>query len=153
RPLIQRPRGIARSATSRARVGPRGRRGFHRSWLVSRRVRSLDPAAMSRLFLAFLCFFRVLFGRKLPPAAAAFLPEGATAGALPEPATTKIERAEGKPVVSSNAGGRDAAKDARADVEKPKASAAQHHRDGALALLALLQREGRFVDFLREPLD
>jgi len=30
---------------------------------------------------------------------------------------------------------------------------AAHHRDGALALLALLQREGRLVDFLRESVD
>lgn len=27
------------------------------------------------------------------------------------------------------------------------------HREGALALLGLLQREGRFVDFVRQPLD
>ncbi len=33
------------------------------------------------------------------------------------------------------------------------ASVAAHHRDGALALLALFQREGRLIDFLREPLD
>jgi hypothetical protein len=33
-----------------------------------------------------------------------------------------------------------------------KKDLAQHHRDGALALLALLQREGRLVDFLREEL-
>jgi hypothetical protein len=37
--------------------------------------------------------------------------------------------------------------------DRPRASIAQQHRDGALALLALLQREGRFVDFLQEPLD
>ena len=37
--------------------------------------------------------------------------------------------------------------------DKPRIATAQHHRDGALALLALLQREGRLVDFLREPLD
>jgi hypothetical protein len=35
--------------------------------------------------------------------------------------------------------------------KKVDLSAAQ--RDGALALLALLQRDGRLVDFLREPLD
>ena len=40
-------------------------------------------------------------------------------------------------------------------VEKPapKAALGQHHRDGALALLALLQREGRFVDFVRDSVD
>ena len=39
---------------------------------------------------------------------------------------------------------------AAADKKKPEGTA---QRDGALALLALLQREGRLVDFLREPLD
>lgn len=48
-------------------------------------------------------------------------------------------------------GGSAADKTPRAEDRKP--SAAAHHRDGALALLALLQREGRLVDFLREPLD
>ena len=37
--------------------------------------------------------------------------------------------------------------------DRPRVATAQHHKDGALALLALLQREGRLVDFLREPLD
>jgi hypothetical protein len=44
-------------------------------------------------------------------------------------------------------------KELKAEPERPKLSTAQHHRDGALAFLALLQREGRLVDFLREPLD
>ena len=110
---------------------------------------------MSRLLLAFLCFFRVLFGKKLPPGAIAFLPEGAAprdAAAKPEPT-----REAAKPAAKDSA--KDAAKDAGAaaakDVrdDRPRVSAGQHHRDGALALLALLQREGRLVDFLREPLD
>jgi hypothetical protein len=121
---------------------------------------------MSRLFLAFLCFFRVLFGRKLPPAAIAFLPEGATPASLPAPAAKSGEKPAARPEVARSAGdGRDrsketsketakeAAKEVRVEVDKPRASTAQHHRDGALALLALLQREGRLVDFLREPLD
>ena len=36
---------------------------------------------------------------------------------------------------------------------KPEKKLAQHHKDGALALLALLQREGRFVDFVRDSVD
>src|SRR6187551_2444254 len=72
-------------------------------------------------WLAFLCFFRLLFGRRLPAEAAKYLPEGA------EPP--------------------------KALPEKPKVPTAQHHRDGALALLALLQREGRFVDFVRDSVD
>jgi hypothetical protein len=39
-------------------------------------------------------------------------------------------------------------------VEKPaKQNAAQNHRDGALAFLALLQREAQLVDFVREAID
>ena len=90
---------------------------------------------MSRLFLAWICFFRILFGKKLPTDAVAFLPE-AQPKALPPP-TPAAPAAPAAPL-------RD---------DKPKVSASQHQRDGALALLALLQREGRLVDFLREPLD
>ncbi|CAN5912949.1 hypothetical protein BH11MYX3_BH11MYX3_29180 [soil metagenome] len=88
--------------------------------------------------LAFLYFFRMLFGRKLPADAVQFLPEGAVPKQLP--ATTAQPREIEKP------------KAPKAD-DKPRVAIAQHHKDGALALLALLQREGRLVDFLREPLD
>ena len=103
---------------------------------------------MSRLLLAFLCFFRILFGKKLPPAATRFLPETTTPESYPAP------REAARPVARDAAGARDAAvKEVKPEPERPRASTAQHHRDGALALLALLQREGRLVDFLREPLD
>lgn len=125
---------------------------------------------MSRLSLAFACFFRVLFGKKLPPAAMAYLPEGSTAAALPSPAPQPVDRAEvarpasdGKDRAGKGAEAREVkaearevkaeAREVKAEAEKARVSAAQHHRDGALALLALLQREGRLVDFLREPLD
>ena len=87
---------------------------------------------MSRFVLAFACFFRVLFGKKLPPEAVKYLPEDALLKALPE---AKPAKPEAKPA------------------DKPKPAAAQQHRDGALALLARMQREGRLVDFLRESLD
>jgi hypothetical protein len=86
-------------------------------------------------WLAFLCFFRLLFGRKLPAEAAQFLPEEVQPKQLPE-------RVPDRPVEKP--------------VEKPverKVPTAQHHREGALALLALLQREGRFVDFIRDSVD
>jgi len=105
---------------------------------------------MSRLVLAFLCFFRVLFGKTLPPGALALLPEPATP-APRLPATTAPA-----PVPVVDAAPAAPARDARPEPprdDRPRASAAQHHRDGALALLALLQREGRLVDFLQEPLD
>jgi len=105
---------------------------------------------MSRLFLAFLCFFRVLFGKKLPPGALAFLPETPTPPPR-LPASTAPAPAPVKPAAPAAPAG-DARPEPPRD-DRPRASAAQHHRDGALALLALLQREGRLVDFLQEPLD
>ena len=87
--------------------------------------------------LAFIYFFRMLFGRKLPADAVQFLPEGAVPKQLPEKVAKAPEKAPEKPV----------------EKPQPKIPVAQHHRDGALALLALLQREGRLVDFLRESID
>lgn len=79
-------------------------------------------------WLAILCFFRVLFGRPLPEAV---LPKQA---ALPAPEAKPEVKPEAKP-------------------KESRVSAAQQHRDGAFALLALLQREGRLVDFLRDSVD
>jgi hypothetical protein len=89
-----------------------------------------------RFVLAFSCFFRLLFGGKLPPAAAAYLPEEVVPKALPQKAGEVVVKEVIKEVI-----------------REPKVPVAQHHKDGALAFLALLQREGRLVDFLREPLD
>ena len=85
---------------------------------------------MSRFALAFSCFFRLLFGKQLSPDAARYLPAPPPPKELPPPVVV-----------------------APPPVERPRVATAQHHRDGALAMLALLQREGRLVDFLREPLD
>ncbi len=93
--------------------------------------------------LAFLYFFRMLFGRKLPADAVQFLPEGAIPKALPETTSTEKPRERERDIEKPKP---------KAD-DKPRVAIAQHHKDGALALLALLQREGRLVDFLREPLD
>lgn len=96
-------------------------------------------------WLAFLCFFKILFGRKLPPEAARFLPEGAVPPkALPAPEAKKVEAA---PTTEPGK----AEKPER--IERKAPPLAQHHRDGALALLALLQREGRFVDFVRDSVE
>ena len=96
---------------------------------------------MSRFVLAWVCFFRILFGKKLPTDAVRFLPEGATPPKqLPEPAKA-VAKTVDRTVVAEPA------------PRVEKISTTQHHRDGALALLALFQREGRLVDFLREPLD
>src|SRR4051812_21360113 len=99
---------------------------------------------MSRLLLAFACFFRVLFGQKLPSGAIAFLPE-TTSASPPEPAAPKP--------AAPKAPAKEVRAEPKPEPAPPRVSTAQHHRDGALALLALLQRKGRLVDFLREPLD
>jgi hypothetical protein len=95
---------------------------------------------MSRIGLAFSCFFRILFGKKLPAAAAAFLPEDALL--LPAPPVVTAP-----PVVVAPA------PVAVAPAPAKKVDVAVFHREGALALLGLLQREGRLVDFVREPID
>lgn len=101
---------------------------------------------MSRFSLAFRCFFKLLFGGSLPADAVKYLPEGAKpAAALPE-AKPKAEvkaKAEAKP------------EEPKEPRPAPRATGdlQANHRDGALALLALLQREGRLVDFLREGLE
>lgn len=97
---------------------------------------------MTRFVLAFSCWFRILFGKKLRPDVLAFLPDEIKA--LPPPAAEEPAKPE-KP--------RKPEKQPEKAPEKPRVSPAQAHRDGALAFLALLQREGRLVDFLREPLD
>jgi hypothetical protein len=100
-------------------------------------------------WLAVLCFFKILFGRKLPPEAVRFLPEGVEPPkALPsgEPAKPEPKKAEAKKAEPA------AEKPERKEPER-KTPVAQYHRDGALSLLALLQREGRFVDFVRDSVD
>lgn len=110
-----------------------------------------------RFLLAFACFFRLLFTGKLPARAAAYLPDDAraqlTAPEAEVPLTTK-------PIADvAPAGAKAEAKPEARPEPKPekkpekKIDLAAHHREGALALLALLQREGRLIDFLREGLD
>jgi len=93
-------------------------------------------------WLAFVSFWKLLFGQKLPRQAAAFLPEPA------------------KPLLADAADQKPAAKPpekpAVTPTDKPpdgKRTAPAMQREGALALLSLLQREGRFIDFVTQPLD
>ena len=95
-------------------------------------------------WLAFVCFFRVLFGRQLPAGAAQFLP--AAAKALPKPV-------EATPKAQAQAAEAGKPKDDKPKDDKPRATSAQQQREGALAFLALLQREARFVDFVRDSVD
>ncbi|MBC7977755.1 MAG: DUF2760 domain-containing protein [Myxococcales bacterium] len=126
---------------------------------------------MSRFVLAFSCFFRILFGKKLPADAIRLLPEttgfdsplqiDSKADTKPEPQAANgqakaVAKPDTKPATKQDAKpdpARVVPVARPVEVDKPRISTAQHHRDGALALLALLQREGRLVDFLREPLD
>jgi hypothetical protein len=134
---------------------------------------------MSRITLAFSSFFRLLFGGKLSPRAVEYLPEEALK-ALPAARDTRKDEDESKAKAKPKAKDepkakgtdKDAGKDTDTDTDKDKdkdkdkakaepkpapkphpADLSAHHTDGALALLALLQREGRLVDFLRESID
>lgn len=99
-----------------------------------------------RFILAFSCFFRLLFGAKLRPEAARYLPEGALALEEPEEAE-EAEEAEIEPEPAAKK------PEPRPKVAGPGTDRGRHHQEGALAMLALLQREGRLVDFLQEPID
>lgn len=99
-----------------------------------------------RFLLAFSSFFRLLFGAKLHPAAARYLPEEALRAALPEP---KPEKKPADKPKSSDQGD----KPAETKPKKTAADAASQRIDGALLVMGLLQREGRLIDFLRESLD
>jgi len=109
-----------------------------------------------RFVLAFSSFFRLLFGAKLHRNAAKYLPEGALA--LTD-GTDGTGDSTDKADEADKADKTEKAKKAE-KVEKPKPKApssgadrARHHKEGALAMLALLQREGRLVDFLKESID
>jgi hypothetical protein len=80
-----------------------------------------------RLYLAFACFFAFLFRRTLPAAALelAGVPRALPAPAPPEPAPAPA----------------------------PGPAPADVAAAGAMQLLGVLQREGRLVDFLMEPID
>lgn len=102
-----------------------------------------DPSAsvsfFARLWLAWLCFWRCLvsreFARAVLPASRAYdagqlaqLPSGDVTQPRPEPQ---------KPVVVK-------------PPEPPPAPPPEREHASALSLLAMMQREGRFVDFLQE---
>ena len=85
---------------------------------------------MHRIYLAFQVFFRVLFGRPLPPE---LLPPP-EARELPPARPEQAPAREAKPAPAP------ALKMASVD-------------PGALLLLSLLQREGRLLDFLKESIE
>jgi hypothetical protein len=77
----------------------------------------------SRLWLSVWCAFKVLFDRELAANVASLRAGGSKIEALPAP--SPLEKVEPAPAAASN---------------------------GALQLLSLLQREGRFVDFVEQEI-
>jgi hypothetical protein len=124
---------------------------------------------MSRISLAFSCFFGVLFRGRLPGEAVPLLPEEF----IPRPPAPPVQKAsvtartlpeipalrEAVLTATGSATGAAAAAGSASQGGMPRASAgrgndaAELRSEGALGLLGLLQREGRLVDFLRETLD
>jgi hypothetical protein len=89
-------------------------------------------SVLRRIWLAMRVFFLVLFQRGIAEQVAEALVRAR--GELPEPAPQpKVEKADKKPAAP-----------------KPVARPA---RSDAVTLLATLQREARFVDFVKEPLE
>ena len=98
---------------------------------------------MTRFILAFSSFFRLLFGGRLHPKAADYLPESA-----------KPAQLEAKPKAEKKAETKKDETPAKKPKRKgPSEELVNSRRDGALVMMGLLQREGRLVDFLSESLD
>lgn len=100
-----------------------------------------------RLWLAIKCFFLVLFARRLPAEAALLLPAEALKGrALPPQEAELVEPPPsigGVPELESTQ-----------PMTAPVLKAANADGNGAaVQLLAILQREGRLLDFLQEDVD
>ncbi len=114
---------------------------------------------MSRFGLAVSCFFGVLFRGRLPGEAIPLIPEellplppmptppSVTLRTLPDLPAHKGGPVASTPVPTTPPSAQRFGTPARG------ADAAELRSEGALAVLGLLQREGRLVDFLRESLD
>src|SRR5512146_650061 len=100
-----------------------------------------------RLWLAIKCFFLVLFARRLPAEAAMLLPAEAMKGrALP---LQEAELVESPPSI-----GGVPELESTQPLTAPVLRAATADGNGAaVQLLAILQREGRLLDFLQEDVD
>jgi uncharacterized protein DUF2760 len=107
-----------------------------------------------RLWLAFKCFFLVLFARRLPSEAAALLPR-ATPGGLPPREAEIVEGAltttvPGEPALDST---QPLTSPLLAPSPPARAVTPVDGNVPAVQLLAILQREGRLLDFLQEDVD
>jgi Domain of unknown function (DUF2760) len=104
-----------------------------------------------RLWLAIKCFFLILFTRRLPPEAALLLPAEAMKGRQLPPQEAEIVESPpsigGIPELAST--------QPMQSLKKPPAvsAPAADGNGAAVQLLAILQREGRLLDFLQEDVD
>ncbi|MGZ3439286.1 MAG: DUF2760 domain-containing protein [Polyangia bacterium] len=101
-----------------------------------------------RLWLAIKCFFLILFTRRLPADAALLLPAESLKGrALPP---QEAELVESSPPSIGGIPELDSTQPMTAPVLK---AATADGNGAAVQLLAILQREGRLLDFLQEDVD
>lgn len=120
-----------------------GKRAHRRGTGYHRRVSEPDPTLpfSTRLWFAWVCFFRVLFD-------ATFAARAFAARTPPElPAAPPSVRAPA-PSLSEF----DAPKSIRSVSKASEKAAPAPPADPALQLLALLQRDGRFIDFLEQDI-
>jgi hypothetical protein len=96
-----------------------------------------------RFILALKCFFLVLFARRLPDDAAALLPPKPAPPSLPPRDAELVEKPKIDIALSQTQ---------PIDALSRTQPIAKAH-DGAVQLLAILQREGRLLDFLQEEID
>jgi hypothetical protein len=99
-----------------------------------------------RLWLAIKCFFLILFTRRLPPDAAMLLPAESLKGRALPPQEAEL--------VSPPSIGGVPELESTQPMTAPVLKAAVADGNGAaVQLLAILQREGRLLDFLQEDVD
>ncbi len=107
-----------------------------------------------RLWLAIKCFFLILFARRLPADAAMLLPAEAMKGRALPPQEAEI--VEPSPPSIGGIPELESTQPMQALKKPPAAEPARAVSDGsgaAVQLLAILQREGRLLDFLQEDVD
>ncbi|HEY2749646.1 MAG TPA: DUF2760 domain-containing protein [Polyangia bacterium] len=100
-----------------------------------------------RLWLAIKCFFLILFARRLPADAAMLLPAESLKGRRALPPQEAEVVSESPPSIGGVP---------ELDSTQPMTSPLPRPSDGngaAVQLLAILQREGRLLDFLQEDVD
>ena len=108
-----------------------------------------------RLWLAIRCFFLILFTRRLPPDAVALLAPTAPPGLPPQ----EGEIVDGRTASINEVPGLESTQQMTAPPARPArpsdgvVEGPTDGTGGAVQLLAILQREGRLLDFLQEDVD